>query len=72
MRPVELPLGTLPADDAGIFLRSPESLDKMMSIIMRASRLFGVIVSDPYTESMCMRRKAIEHHPIKVDGGGQV
>ena len=39
------------ADNAGIVSRSPQSLEKMMSIIVRAAGLFGLMVSEPKTET---------------------
>ncbi|CAB1102284.1 unnamed protein product [Ectocarpus sp. CCAP 1310/34] len=59
------------ADDAAIVLRSPESLEKMMSVIVRVAGLFGLMVSEPKTEIMCMLPKGIEERPFTVRAAGQ-
>ena len=60
------------ADDAGIVSRSPESLEKMMSIIVNVSGLFGLMVSEAKTEIMCMLEKGVEQRIFKVNAAGQV
>ena len=67
----EAPWGMLYADDAGILRRSPESLEKMMSIIVRVANLFGMMVSEPKTETMCLLPKGMEKRPFTVSAGGQ-
>ena len=52
--------GMLYADDAGIVSRSPESLEKMMSVIVRVAGLCGLTVSEPKTEIMCLLPKGME------------
>ncbi|CAB1097149.1 unnamed protein product [Ectocarpus sp. CCAP 1310/34] len=59
------------ADDAAIVSRSPESLQKMMSVIVRVAGLFGLMVSEPKTEIMCMLPKGIEERPFTVSAAGQ-
>ncbi|CAB1116625.1 unnamed protein product [Ectocarpus sp. CCAP 1310/34] len=59
------------ADDAAIVSRSPESLEKMMSVIVRVAGPFGLMVSEPKTEIMCMLPKGIEEHPFTVSAAGQ-
>ena len=63
--------GMLYADDAGIVSRSPESLEKMMSIIVRVAGWFGLMVSEPKTETMCMLPKGMEECPFTVSAAGQ-
>jgi len=63
--------GMLYADDAGIVSRSPESLEKMMSVIVRVAGLFGLMVSEPKTETMCLLPKGMEERPFTVSAGGQ-
>ncbi|CAB1120849.1 unnamed protein product [Ectocarpus sp. CCAP 1310/34] len=59
------------ADDAAIVSRSPESLEKMMSVIVRVAGLFGLMVSEPKTEIMCMLPNGIEERPFTVSAAGQ-
>ncbi|CAB1105935.1 unnamed protein product [Ectocarpus sp. CCAP 1310/34] len=54
------------ADDAAIVSRSPESLEKMMSVIVRVAGLFGLMISEPKTEIMCMLPKGIEECPFTM------
>ncbi|CAB1098869.1 unnamed protein product [Ectocarpus sp. CCAP 1310/34] len=61
----------LDADDAAIVSRSPESLEKMMSVVVRMAGLFGLIVSEPKTDIMCMLPKGIEERPFTVSAAGQ-
>ena len=49
------------ADDAGIVSRSPQGLEKMMTVIVTACAAFGQTVSEAKTEIMCLQTK----------GGGQ-
>ncbi|CAB1104614.1 unnamed protein product [Ectocarpus sp. CCAP 1310/34] len=51
--------------------RSPESVEKMMSVIARVAGLFGLMVSEPKTEIMCMLPKGIEERPFTVSAAGQ-
>ena len=41
------------AEDAGIVPRSPESPEKVMSVIVRVARLLGLMVPEPKTEISC-------------------
>ncbi|CAB1109459.1 unnamed protein product [Ectocarpus sp. CCAP 1310/34] len=59
------------ADDATIVSRSPESLEKMMSVIVRVADLLELMVSEPKTEIMCMLPKGIEERPFTVSAAGQ-
>ncbi|CAB1101598.1 unnamed protein product [Ectocarpus sp. CCAP 1310/34] len=59
------------ADDAAILSRSPESLKKMISVIVHVAGLFGLMVSEPKTEIMCMLPKGIEERPFTVSAAGQ-
>ncbi|CAB1101371.1 unnamed protein product [Ectocarpus sp. CCAP 1310/34] len=59
------------ADDAAIASPSPESLEKMMPVIVRVASLFGLMVSKSTTEIMCMLPKAIEERPFTVSAAGQ-
>ncbi|CAB1109186.1 unnamed protein product [Ectocarpus sp. CCAP 1310/34] len=45
------------ADDAAIVSRSPESLEKMMSVIVRVAGLFGLIASEQRRRSCACCRK---------------
>ena len=64
--------GMLYADDAGIVSRSPGSLEKMMSAIVRVAGLFGLMVSEPKTEIMCMLAKGMDTCPFTVNAAGMV
>ncbi|CAB1100662.1 unnamed protein product [Ectocarpus sp. CCAP 1310/34] len=64
-------LWALYADDAAIVSRSPESLEKMMWVIVRVAGLFGLMVSEPKTEIMCVLPKGIEERPFMVSAAGQ-
>ena len=64
--------GMLYADDAGIVSRSPERLEKMMTVIVTACAAFGLTVSEAKTEIMCLRTKGGGHVPFTVTGAGQV
>ncbi|CAB1104552.1 unnamed protein product [Ectocarpus sp. CCAP 1310/34] len=59
------------ADDAAIVSRLPESLEKIMSVIVRVAGLFDLMVSEPKTEIMCMLPKGIEERPFTVSAAGQ-
>ena len=48
------------ADDAAIISRSPASLEKMMPTIVRVAGQFGLMVSEPKTETMCMLAKNMQ------------
>ncbi|CAB1105143.1 unnamed protein product [Ectocarpus sp. CCAP 1310/34] len=43
----------------------------MMSVIVRVAGLFGLMVSEPKTEIMCMLPKGIEERPFTVSAAGQ-
>ncbi|CAM9326971.1 unnamed protein product, partial [Pylaiella littoralis] len=63
------------ADDACIVSQSPQSpgsLEKMMSIIERVAGRFGLLVSEPKTETMCMLAKGMEACSFTIDAAGMV
>ena len=66
--------GILYADDAGIVLRIPEQLRKMMEVIVVACAAFGFTVSEAKTEIMCLRAKGMpESTPtFRVEAAGRV
>ena len=64
--------GMLYADDAGIVSRSPGSLEKMMSAIVRVAGLFRLMVSEPKMEIMCMLAKGMDTCPFTVNAAGMV
>ena len=49
--------GMLYADDAGIVSRSSERLERMMTVIMTGYSVFGLMVSEAKTETMCLQTK---------------
>ena len=51
--------GILYADDAGVVLRTPEQLRKMMEVIWVVCAAFGLTVSEAKTEIMCLRAKGM-------------
>ena len=61
--------GMFHADDAGIVSRSPEGLEKMMTVIVTA---FGLTVSEAKTEIMCLQTKGGGHMPFTVTAADQV
>eukprot|EP00752_Nemacystus_decipiens_P018192 g16322.t1 len=63
--------GMLYAYDAGIVSRSPESFEKMMSVIVRVAGLFGLLVSEPKTKTMCLLPKGMEEWPFTISASGQ-
>ena len=64
--------GMFHADDAGIVSRSPEGLEKMMTVIVTACAAFGLTVSEAKTEIMCLQTKGGGHVPFTVTAAGQV
>ena len=64
--------GMLYADDAGIVSRSPEGLEKMMTVIGAAFAAFGLTVLEAKTEIMCLQTKGGGHVPFTVTATGQV
>ena len=64
--------GILYADDAGIVPRSPEGLEKMMTVIVTACAAFGLTVSKAKTEIRCLQTKGGGHVPFTVTAAGQV
>ena len=62
------------ADDAGIVLRSPEKLRKMMGVIVVVYAAFGLTVSEAKTEIMCLRAKEMPEFTATfgVEAAGQV
>ncbi|CAB1098275.1 unnamed protein product [Ectocarpus sp. CCAP 1310/34] len=69
--PASLLFNLLFSDDAAIVSRSPESLEKVVSVIVRVVGRFGLMVSEPKTEIMCMLPKGIEERPFTVSAAGQ-
>eukprot|EP00752_Nemacystus_decipiens_P015067 g13423.t1 len=63
--------GMLYADHAGIVSRSPESLEKMTSVIVRVAGLFDLLVSAPKTMTMCLVPKGMEECPLTISASGQ-
>ena len=45
------------ADDAGVESRSPEGLQKMMTMTVTACSAFGLTVSEAKVEIMCLQTK---------------
>ena len=64
--------GILYADDAGIISRSPEELEKMMTVIVTACTAFGLTMSEAKTEIMCLQTKGGGHVPFTVIAAGHV
>ena len=66
--------GILYADDAGVVLRTPEQLRKMMGVIMVVCAAFGLTVSEAKTEIMCLRAKRVPESTatFSVEAAGQV
>ena len=60
------------ADEAGILSRSPEWLEKMMTVIVTACATFGLTVSEAKTDIMCLQTKGGGHLPFTVTAAGQV
>ena len=60
------------AADAGIASRSPEGLEKMMTVIVTACAAFGLTVSKAKTEIRCLQTKGGGHVPFTVTAAGQV
>ena len=60
------------ADDAGIVSRSPERLEKMMTVIVTACAAFGLVVSGAKTEIICLQTRGGWHVPFTVAAAGQV
>ena len=62
------------ADDAGVVLRSPKRLGKMMGVIVVVCAAFGLTVSKAKTEIMCLRAKGMPESTatFSVEAAGQV
>ena len=60
------------ADDSGIASRSPEGLEKMMTVILTACAAFGLSVSEAKTEIMWLQTTGGGHVPFTVVAAGQV
>ena len=60
------------ADDADIVSRSPEGLEKILTVIVTACAAFGLMVSEAKTEIMCLQTKGGGHAPFTVTAAGQV
>lgn len=63
--------GMLCADDASIVSCSPGSLEKTLSIIVPVARVFGLMVSEPKTDIMCMPPKGMAESTFAVSAAGQ-
>ena len=50
--------GILYTDDEGIVSRSPEGLEKMMTVIVTPCSAFGLTTSEAKTEIMCLQTKS--------------
>ena len=57
------------AYDAGIVSRSPESLEKMVSVIVCVAGLIGLVVSEPKTEITCLLPNGMEECQFTVSAG---
>ena len=64
--------GMLYADDEGIVSRSPEGLEKMMTVIVTACAAFGLTVSEAKTGIMCLQTKGGGYVPFTVTAADQV
>ena len=64
--------GMLYADDAGIVSRSSEGLERMMTAIVTACSPFGLTVSEPKTELMCLETKRGGKVSFPINAAGQV
>ena len=64
--------GMLSADDAGIISRSPDGLEKIMTVIVTACAAFGLTVSEAKTEIMRLQTKGGGRVPFTVTAAGQV
>ena len=62
----------LHADDAGIVSRSPDGLERMITVIVSACVAFGLTVSETKTEIMCLQTKDGGNAPFTVTATGQV
>ena len=60
------------ADDAGIASRSPNGLERMLTVIVAASAAPGLTVSEAKTEKMCLQTKVGGNVPFTVTATGQV
>ena len=60
------------ADDAGIVSRSPNGLERVMTVIVTACAAFGLRVSEAKTEIMCLQTKERGSVPFTVTSAGQV
>ena len=71
--PGDAALGMLYADAAGVVLRLPEQLKKMMEVIVVVCAAFGLTVSEAKTEIMCLRAKGMPESTatLSVDAAGQ-
>ena len=68
---VEQLWGLIYADDAGIVSRSSTGLEKMMLIIVGAAGSFGLMVSEPKTEIMCLLPRRMEKCQFTIKAAGQ-
>ena len=62
--------GMLYADDAGVVSRSPEGLEKMLTVIVTACAAFGLTASEAKTEIMSLQTKGGGHVTFTVTAAG--
>ena len=60
------------ADDAGIVTRSPEGLERMMTVVVTACSSVGLTVSEAKTEIVCLQTKGGEKVSFTINAAGQV
>ena len=60
------------ADEAGIESRSPEGLERMMTVIVTVCLAFGLTVSEAKTETMCLQIKSRGEVSFSNNAAGQV
>ena len=65
-------MGMLYADDAGIVSRSPEGLERMMTVIVTACSPFMLTVSEAKPEIICLETKGRGKVSFKINAAGQV
>ena len=57
-------------DDTGIVSRSPEGLEKMITVIVTACAAFALTVSEATTEIMCLQMNGRGHVGFTVPATG--
>ena len=60
------------ADDAGIASRSPEEVERVMTVIVTACMAFGLPVSEAKTEVMCLHTRGGGKVSLTINAVGQV